>query len=82
MLFIFVGVVVFCVLWLFEKYGQKAWFYSWIALSIFNIFITYIGPVLILPFFNRLIQLPDGKLRSSIENYAKEQNFKLVIFSL
>jgi STE24 endopeptidase len=69
--------VLAAVLWFFERAGGMAWIYCWIAVTIFQIFILFIAPVLILPLFNKFVPMKDGDLKDAIEEYAAAQNFKL-----
>lgn len=71
------GVVFAAVLWFFEKTGDLAWIYCWVAVTLFQIFFMFIAPVVIMPIFNKFVPLEEGELRTAIENYAKAQNFKM-----
>ena len=71
------GIVLSSVLWFFEKAGPLAWLYCWIAVTIFQIFLMFIAPVVIMPIF---IICPFPIYVSSsktIEDYARSQEFKL-----
>ena len=61
----------------FEKTGDFAWVYSWIALTLFQIFLLFVAPVVILPLFNKFKPITDGPLKSAVESYAKQENFSL-----
>ena len=39
--------------------------------------LMFIAPVVIMPLFNKFEPLEDGELKSAIEDYAKQQNFKM-----
>ncbi len=65
------------VFWFFQAAGNLAWVYCWIAITIFQLFLLFIAPVVIMPLFNKFIPLEEGELKTAIENYAKEQNFVL-----
>jgi len=65
------------VLWLFGTAGRAAWLVVWVAVTAFQLFMTFLAPVVIMPWFNRFSPLEEGGLRSSIEEYAHEQGFKL-----
>lgn len=65
------------VFWLFEKAGAFAWVYAWLGLFMFQLFLAFVAPVLILPLFNKFVPLPPGELRSEVENYARNQDFGL-----
>ncbi len=77
------GILLSLILWFFESSGSMAWLYCWVAVVAFQIFITFVAPVVIMPLFNKFIPLPDGELKSAINEYAKKQNFQLQgIFSM
>ncbi len=65
------------VLWFFEKTGPMAWLYCWVVITLFQLFLAYVAPVVILPIFNKFISLPDGDLKQAIEEYARKQKLKL-----
>ena len=72
------GAIVFSALiWLFERTGALAWIYGWLALSLFQLLIMYVAPVLIMPLFNRFSPLEDGKLKTEIEQLARKENFQI-----
>lgn len=71
------GIIFAVILWFFEMMGKWAWFYSWLAVVLFEIFIMFIAPVAILPLFNKYVPLENGELKKAIEDYAKSQNFFL-----
>jgi len=65
------------IFWFFGVAGKPAWIYCWIVVTIFQLFLLFIAPVVIMPLFNKFIPLEDGELKSAIENYAKEEKFTL-----
>ncbi|MBU0734298.1 MAG: M48 family metallopeptidase [Pseudomonadota bacterium] len=71
------GILFSGVLWFFEETGPLAWVYCWIAVTLFQVFLIFIAPVVIMPIFNKFVPLEDGELKSAIEGYAKGQDFKL-----
>ncbi len=71
------GAVFAAVIWFFRSTGQFAWFYCWIAVTIFELFITFIAPVVIMPLFNKFTPLAQGELKTAITEYANSQNFKM-----
>lgn len=71
------------VLWFFEKTGPAAWLYCWMAVTLFQVFLMFIAPVVIMPIFNKFVPLEEGELRKAIEDYAREQKFKMKgVFSM
>ena len=71
------GIILSAILWFFEKAGAWAWLYCWIAVTMFQIFLMFIAPVIIMPIFNKFVALEDGDLKEAIEAYARSQEFKL-----
>ncbi len=71
------GAIFSCILWFFEQTGAFAWIYCWLAVVIFQLIITYLAPVVILPLFNKFYPLEDGELKEAILRYAREQHFAL-----
>ena len=77
LLAVLLGAPIFAlVLWIFSVVAN-AWLWAWGALSVIQIFIMFIAPVVIFPLFNKFTPLEEGELRTSIENYAAEQNYTL-----
>lgn len=73
-----IGIPVFAlIVWLFIKLGNSAWIYASIIVILFELLITFIAPVFIMPLFNKYVPLEDGELKTELEKYAKEQNFKM-----
>ncbi len=71
------GLIFAGIIWFFQTAGSAAWIYCWIALSIFQIMLLYVAPVLIMPIFNKFEPLEDGDLKKSIMDYAQRENFKM-----
>ena len=73
-----IGLPIFAVVIIFFiKYGPFAWIYASITVILFELLITFIAPVFIMPLFNKYVPLEDGELKTELEQYAKEQNFKM-----
>lgn len=64
------------VLWIFSAVPH-AWLWAWVALSIIQLFIMFIAPVVIFPLFNKFVPLEEGELRSAIEAFAEKQNYTI-----
>lgn len=65
------------VLWFFQETGKLAPLLIWIVITLFQIFMTFIAPVVIMPLFNKFIPLEKGYLRDAIEEYSRKFNFKM-----
>lgn len=71
------GALFSIVLWFFGKAGSWAWVYCWAVVIVFQIVLTFLAPVVILPLFNKFYPLGEGELKAAIENYARSQDFKM-----
>jgi len=71
------GPLLASVLALFGFIGPKAWFYCWLVVIVFILFVHFIAPTWILPFFNKFSPLEDKELKDEILNYAKSVNFSI-----
>ncbi|MCL2506761.1 MAG: M48 family metallopeptidase [Endomicrobia bacterium] len=73
-----IGAAVFsAVIWFFMYFGKFAWVYAFAAVAAFQLIITFVYPVVIMPLFNKFTPLEDGELKTSVEDYAKRENFKM-----
>jgi STE24 endopeptidase len=63
------------VLGFFATMGDAAWFWCWVAVTIFSLGLTYLAPSLILPLFNKFKPLEDGELRTRLESLAERASF-------
>ena len=71
------SILISAIILFFQKFGTFAWLWAWLFVSVFQIILTIIAPVFIMPLFNKFIPLEEGELKQSIEKYAKEQKFAL-----
>jgi STE24 endopeptidase len=77
LLTVLLGAPIFAlILWIFDAVSM-AWLWAWGSLSVIQLFILFIAPVVILPLFNKFTPLEAGDLRSSIEKFAETQSYKL-----
>ncbi len=61
----------------FQYSGPNAWWYCWIALTLFMLTMQFITPTWIMPLFNKFDPLEDGELRTAIMSYAESVGFPL-----
>ena len=71
------GIVFSGVIWFFQETGTWAWLYCWMAVTVFQVFLMFLAPVVILPLFNKFEPLEEGDLKKAIETYARSQGFKM-----
>jgi STE24 endopeptidase len=60
--------VLLAVLWLMTAMGERWWLYVWLFWLAFNLLVMLLYPTLIAPLFNKFSPLPDGALKSRIED--------------
>jgi STE24 endopeptidase len=64
------------VLKIVEWTGPLWWLWAWAALLAFQLLMTVLAPVLILPLFNKFTPLPEGSLRERLLDLAKRTVFR------
>ena len=64
-------------LWFFREVGPAAPLYIWIVITLFQLFMMFLAPILIFPVFNKFTPLEDGELKDGIEHYARKHNFSM-----
>lgn len=65
------------ILLFFEYAGTHAWWYCWIAVTLYMLGVQFIAPTWIMPLFNKFSPLEEGELKSSILSYAGSINFPI-----
>jgi STE24 endopeptidase len=71
------GLLLGGVVWFFVNGGGNAWLWAWLAFTAFQLLLTFLAPVVLMPLFNKFEPLPPGELKSAIEAFAARVNFKL-----
>jgi STE24 endopeptidase len=64
-------------LWLFERAGNLAFLYAWLAATLLILVLQFIAPAWLMPLFMKFTPLPDGELRERIMSYARSVAFPL-----
>jgi STE24 endopeptidase len=57
--------------------GINAWWYCWIAVTLYMLGVQFIAPTWIMPLFNKFTLLEVGELKSAILSYAGSINFPI-----
>ena len=65
------------IVYIFNVFGNMAWIYTWIAIIVLGLFLSFVAPVVILPLFNKFVPLADGELKEAISDYMQKQKFKI-----
>jgi len=61
----------------FEYAGTNAWWYCWIAVTVYMLGVQFIAPTWIMPLFNKFSPLAEGELKSAILSYAGSIKFPI-----
>jgi len=61
----------------FEYAATNAWWYCWIAVTLYMLGVQFIAPTWIMPMFNKFTPLEAGELKSAILSYAGSINFPI-----
>jgi len=73
-----IGAPLFAALvYFFDTAAGNAWWICWVVVTLVQLFLMYIAPVVILPLFNKFEPLEEGELRTALEFYAEGQGFHL-----
>lgn len=67
--------ILWLVLWLMKSGGQIWWFYAWTALVIYQLFVMWIAPNVIMPLFNKFTPLEDENLRARVISLMDRAGF-------
>jgi STE24 endopeptidase len=71
------GVLMTTLLYLIQILGANFWIWFSVIAAVFVLVVNMFYTSLILPLFNKLTPLPDGELKSAIENFAAKVRFPL-----
>lgn len=71
------GPLLAAIVWFFANGGPNAWLIAWGVFTAFQLLLTFLAPVLLMPLFNKFEPLPEGELKSAIEAFAKRVDFRL-----
>jgi STE24 endopeptidase len=60
-----------------KRTGNQFFYYLWLFVAGLQVFMITVYPIAILPLFNKLSPLQEGKLKNDVEGLAKKLNFPL-----
>jgi len=69
--------LLYAVAWIYQELQSQFWLIAWLLFAAFSLFMFVFGTRIFLPMFNKLKPLPDGELRSAVEDYCHTQGFPL-----
>ena len=65
------------IIYIYQLTGKNFWIYAWLVISGFSIFMVLFYSNLIVPLFNKQTPLPEGELKTAIQNFASKVGFKI-----
>ncbi|MDP2887678.1 MAG: M48 family metallopeptidase [Bacteroidota bacterium] len=65
------------IIYIYQLTTSNFWIYAWMVISAFSFFMVLFYSNLIVPLFNKQTPLPEGELKSAIENFSSKVGFKL-----
>lgn len=71
------GLLLSLLVMIYENTGSYFWILSWVTVSVVMLFATMFYASWILPMFNKLSPLPEGSLRTAIEEYSRKTGFQV-----
>ena len=74
---VIMGAVLALCVWIYTLTPRWFWLIAWGAVTLFSLFMQYFYSQLIVPLFNKQTPLPEGELRTAIEDFAARVGFKI-----
>jgi STE24 endopeptidase len=65
------------IIYIYQLTTNNFWIYAWIVIGVFSVFMVLFYSNLIVPLFNKQTPLPEGELKSAIEDFSTKVGFKL-----
>ena len=65
------------ILWLMQEVGSLWWLYAWLVMVAFTLFVTFIGPTVIAPLFNKFSPLDNPEIRERVSRLLDRCGFKV-----
>jgi STE24 endopeptidase len=69
--------LLYAVAWIYQELQNQFWIIAWALFAAFSLFMFIFGTRIFLPMFNKLKPLPEGELRTAVEEYCQKQGFPL-----
>ncbi len=67
--------ILWLVLWLMQAGGPLWWIYTWAALVLYQLFVMWIAPNVIMPLFNKFTPLEDATLKARVTALMQRAGF-------
>lgn len=71
------GGLLYLIIWIYQLTPEYFWLVAWSVVTAFNLFMSMFYSELIVPLFNKQTPLQEGELRTEIEKFANNADFKL-----
>ena len=67
--------ILWVILWLMAAGGSAWWLWAWCALVVFQVFVMWIAPNVIMPLFNKFTPLEDAALKQQVSDLMARAGF-------
>ena len=67
--------ILWLVLWLMQAGGPLWWLYTWATLVVYQLFVMWIAPNVIMPLFNKFTPLEDAALKARVTSLMQRAGF-------
>ena len=71
------GGLIALIIYIYQLTTTNFWIYAWLVITGFSVFMVLFYSNLIVPLFNKQTPLPEGELKSAIEEFSAKVGFKL-----
>lgn len=71
------GGILSLIIWIYTLSPEWFWLIAWGAMAVISVFISMLYSKIIVPLFNKQSPLPEGELRTAIEEFSKRAGFKI-----
>ncbi|MDR0915335.1 MAG: M48 family metallopeptidase [Endomicrobium sp.] len=69
--------ILLIILCLLQNFNRYTWIIILLFISIFELFIVFIAPVVIMPLFNKYTAIKDGQIKESIKKYIDKEHIEM-----
>lgn len=69
--------MVYLIALIYQELQSSFWLVGWLLFTAFSLFMFVFGTRIFLPLFNKLKPLPEGELRTAVQDYCQTQGFPL-----
>jgi STE24 endopeptidase len=65
------------IIWLIRELGETWWLYAWAVTVAYGLFVQFIYPIVIMPWFNKFSPIDNAELKERVERLLERCSFKV-----